>query len=495
VAKDFRRIAANRLHWYSGLDADCTLRVYQHQRASFERDFVATWRDVMGPAMWALGCMERWGAIASEENVRRYDARLEQEAAAHRAVTVARGLRPDFNPRSPDQMKDLVFGQLALKSKGRPKKTATGNLSLDAETLQGLITDRWGVPFHQATGLPEMDPALLAEKRAADAGLDAIMAVLYLKDALNQRSKYGVDYLKHVGFDGRVHTHYKIARTLRTISEAPNLQNLTSPVGGDLPPEQDPGVQARAVYVPPPGWSILSFDYGQVELRVAAWLAGDEVMAEALEGDFHTATARGIFGRQEVSKGERRIGKEVNFGVAFGQTDFGLSLKLGVSRDTAQGYIDGLLRTYKKFAAWRLARIAEVYRDGQVRSKIGPFLVRRRLPMAGESGESKALDRARKHCENVAINSPIQSTANQICLTSMYRVCRWIKDNPKVPAELNLNVHDALVMYVRRDAVEHVARKVVGIMRGHDLGFVKLKVDVEVGEADYGHLEKLELAA
>ncbi len=495
MAKDFRKIPVNRLHWYAGLDADCTLRVHLEQRNSFERDYVGVWRSVMGPATWALGCMERWGAIASEENVRRYDARLAAQVDEHRAALVRHAPTfATFNPRSPDQLKDLVFGQLGLKSKGRPKKTATGNLSLDAETLQGLVTDRWAVPFNQSTGLPEMDPELLSQKRAGDAGLDTILHVIEMKDSMNQRSKYGVEYLKHVGHDGRVHTTYKIARTLRTISKDPNLQNLKSPDGG-LPPEQDPGVWARSIYVPPFGWEILSLDYGQVELRVAAWLAGDEVMARALAGDFHTATAQGIFGKQEVSKGERRIGKEVNFGIAFGQTEYGLALKLGITKDRAAEYIDGLLRTYKKFAAWRKSRIVEVYRDGQVRSQMGPYLVRRRLPLAGETGETPSVEKMRKHAENQAVNTPIQSTANQICLVSMYRVCRWLKDHPEVPAELNLNVHDALVMYVRKDWTERVARKVRSIMLGHDLGIVQLKVDVERGEADYGHLEKYEVAA
>jgi DNA polymerase-1 len=492
VSKDFRKIPINRLHLYAGLDADCTLRIALDQRAKFHQDFQKTWRSVMGPANWALGCMERWGAIVSEEKVSAYDKRLEVQAEELRGVLAKRGLKEDFNPRSPDQLKDLVFGQLALKSKGRAKKTATGKLSLDAETLQGLVTDRWAVPFSLSTGLPDMDPEALAQKRQGDDGLDVILAVIELKDAMNQRSKYGVGYLKHVGYDGRVHTTFKMARTLRLTSNSPNLQNLTSPDDG-LPPDLDPGVQARGIYVPPPGWVIISLDYSQAELRWAAALSGDLEMARAFAStvDFHTATAQRIFSiadPKDVTKGQRRISKNVNFGVVFNQGAKTLALQLGCTEDRAQSYIDALMMAYPTLNAYLKGKVIEAVRDGQVTSKWGDWYIRRRLPEIGEVAEGRHVDRMRHHAESVAKNSSIQATANLMCLLSMYRVVRWLKDHPEVPAELNLNVHDALVMYVRKDWWRRVAEKVRAIMLDHQTGVVKMKVDVDVGEDDYGHL-------
>jgi DNA polymerase I len=495
MAKDFRKIAPNRLHWYCGLDVDVDLRIALDQRARFHQDFQRTWRSVMGPANWALGCMERWGAIVSEEKVRAYDRELELKAEELRAVLAKRGVREDFNPRSTDQLGDLVFGQLKLKPKGRPKRTETGKMSLAAEVLQGLITDRWGVPFSLSTGLPDMDREVLAQKRQTDDGLDVILAVIELKDAMNQRSKYGVGYLKHVGYDGRVHTTFKMARTLRLISKDPNLQNLTSP-DDDLPPEQDPGVRARGIYVPPPDYVILSLDYSQAELRWAAALSGDLVMAKAFEDkfDFHTVTAQKIFSvadGADVTKGQRRIAKNTNFGIVFNQGAKSLAQKLGSTEERAQSYIDALMSVYPTLNSYLKGKVIEAVKDGQVTSRWGDWYLRRRVPDIGEVAEGRHVDRMRHHAESVAKNTPIQATANLMCLLSMYRVVRWLKDHPEVPAELNLNVHDALVMYVRKDWRRRVAEKVRALMLDHQTGVVKMKVDVDVGEEDYGHMESV----
>lgn len=810
MAKDFRKIPPNRLRWYAGLDADVTLRVREEQRATFHPDFVRTWRSVMGPADWALGCMERWGALVSEANVRAYDAELEERAEDLRGRLAARGIREDFNPRSGDQLGDLIFGQLGLKQKGRAKKTATGKQSLAAEVIQGMVTDRWGVPFSLSTGLPDMDAEALAQKRAADDGLDVVLSVIELKDALNQRSKYGLGYLKHIGHDGRVHTTFKVARTLRLRSKDPNLQNLTSP-DDELPPDQDPGVRARGIFVPPPEWVIISADYSQAELRWGAELSGDEVMAAAFEQavDFHTVTAQKIFSVadvKDVSKGQRRIakncfhpdtevltrkgwkriwdlaegeevvqaipeagprarlewvvpyainrlpeppggarrlvhlynegldlrltpehrtlgftlggnpkvytpeefakaarswlnagmmtepsappkvdqrllrlavaaqadgyvaagrirwgftkarkiarmerllgtagtrqvngitsfylsqeeaapilalldapgksfpwwwldlgsedraavleearywdghrgprsraysysntdfqsvdvlqalaaitstktrcvlheprGKEVlpqkrltvreighahtrgdnlevtsipytgpvaclgvdstfvlvrdrgvtaimgqtNFGVVFNQGAKSLAQKLGCTEDRAQSYIDALMRAYPALDRYLRGKVSEAVRDGQVTSRWGDWYLRRRVPEIGEIGEGRHVDRMKHHAESVAKNTPIQATSNLMCLQAMYWVVRWLKDNPKIQAELNLNVHDALVLYAHRSCWREVAAKVRSIMLALRTKVVRMKVDLEMSESDYGHMESV----
>lgn len=499
MSKDFRKIPTNRLHWYAGLDADCTLRLAQHQMAAIPPEFLRTWRDVHGPATWMLGCMERWGALLSEPNVREYDGFLERRIEAERALLGKYKLQ-DFNPKSNKQMADLVFGQLDLKyPKGvRPIKTDGGALSTSAEAVQTLIQARWKITFDQATGRPKVNPAELAAQRAGDDALDVIMSVLDLKDAREQRSKFGLGYLKHVGYDGRVHTTYGLARTLRLTSKNPQLQNLTSPWDSpDIPKQEDPGWWARRTYVPPEGWEVLSFDFGQIELRVAAELSGDDAMKAGFTSgvDFHTATAVKQFGKlaDQIIKAERRIAKIINFRIPYGTTAVGLALELGCTTERAEEYLRDYDVAYVKFAAWRRAQIAMARTRGETYTLFNDWAVRRRIPEAGEIGEGRAVEKMIRHAEAVAQNTPVQAVANLICLLAMVNICRWLHDHPKVRAELNMNVHDAAVMYVHRDDVAQVIPEVHGLMTSTVKLSIPLTVDVERSAVSYGDLEKVKL--
>jgi DNA polymerase I-like protein with 3'-5' exonuclease and polymerase domains len=815
--KDFRKIPLNRLHWYAGLDVDCTLRLAQHQMAGIPPEFLRTWRDVHGPATWMLGCMERWGALLSEPNVREYDGFLGRRIDAERAL-LGRYKLQDFNPKSNKQMADLVFGQLGLKyPKGvRPILTKGKAPSTSAEAVQTLIGARWGIAFDQATGRPKIPPAEMAARRAGDEGLDVIMSVLDLKDAREARSKFGLDYLKHVGYDGRVHTTYGLARSgrltciavgtlvevvrdvskqpkgvpieevragdlvycfdedlklqlrpvrwagktgvrkvvrlhwrgsgrhhdghvdltpdhrvrmvggawrradalvpgdrlmalsrgvtgggyarlwptgqpeikrehrfvwaqlhpgeeipehvhhedenplnnlpvnlvgmtakahaskhgraapawlkrrrveilakyrrenpermasfrglaheatrlsltetqvlraleangwsmykasratgvdygtlkgyaskhglpLRVIrrlakpqtwsalkranhpkqyavgsnhevvrvevlegevdvydigvegvhnfvageicvhnSKSPQLQNLTSPWDSpDIAKHDDPGWWARRTYVPPEGWEVVSFDFGQVELRMAAELSGDDAMKAGFTSgvDFHTATAIKQFGKpaDQIIKAERRIAKIINFRIPYGTTALGLSLELGCTVERAEEYLKDYNVAYPKFASWRRAQVAMARTQGESRCLFNGWVVRRRIPEAGEIGEGRAVEKMIRHAEAVAQNNPVQATANLVCLLAMVNICRWLHDHQKVQAELNMNVHDAAVLYVRRDFLDQVIPAVHGIMASTVRLSIPLVVDVEKSALSYGDLEKVKL--
>lgn len=474
MPKDFRRIPANRLRWYNAMDVVTSLDVADHQRAVIG-PFASTWRNLWQPAIHALGTVERWGAILSERNVVAYDDALTKGIDERRSVLVkTHALPADFKPSGND-LPELLFIKKGLSP---THKTATGKPSTAEEALVAL-GERY----------PAEQP-LLAD-------------ILAFKELANARSRSGKNLLKHVGYDGRVHTKYGITRSYRLNSKEPNLQNIKSQESDDV---DDPGKLAKGCWVAPPGHVVVALDYGQNELRVAAMLSGDRKMAAALNGsDFHRVTASGIFGAAEdkVLKWQRRVGKETNFGIVFGQTDKGLMAKLNglpaadrsnrtFSQAECQGYINGLLKTYPDLARWLKERVRHGDATGLSPATWGPWHHARQVPDMGYSEEDRSNRGRRHHAANVCQNGPIQTIANCFGLDALTRCVQWIEDEG-VPAQLCLTVHDSLVFYAREDAWRDVAAGAKRIMLDYGTGIVNLKVDVEMGPEDYGHMSVVEV--
>jgi DNA polymerase I len=484
VAKDFSRIPPNKLHWYNGCDVSATLRLYHQQRGRMG-PFLGTFRDLIQPAFWALGHVERWGALPSERNLRLYDQHLQTRIQKARDdLSRFPQVPADLNPKSPKQMQALLFGTLGMKAVRKTKAKAP---SADADSLEELHAL---YPQHG----------------------DLIQGIKDLSSATNMRSMYGVEYLKHVGFDGRVHTTYRIVRTQRLASKQPNLQNLKSPDDGD---EEDDGKWARSVYVCPDGYVIVSLDYGQLELRVPAILSGDDVMIDAfLAGkDFHRVSAAGVFKKPEedVTKLERRIGKVLNFKNLFGGGAYALAKDLTfqatvqarkdgkpipppVTEKAAQGYIDGWWRTFPKLSAWAEEQMARGKAQGESWARYMNWCMRRQATEIGIVGDSPAANRVRKHWEHVLLNNPIQTIANCFALEALYRCVADILDND-LPAQLAMTIHDALVFYLREDCWQDLARRFRHHMTNFDTGRLPLKVDCEMSRSDFGHMDKVDLDA
>jgi DNA polymerase-1 len=376
----------------------------------------------------------------------------------------------DLNTKSPKQMVDLLFGTLKLPVL---VKTESKQPSASGDVIAQLV---------------KMKPEVRC-----------LPHILSLQQARAQRDMYGIGQLKHIGYDGRVHTKYKIVRSGRLSSSEPNLQNLKAPDDDDA--VEDAGKWARGCYVPPEDHDILILDYSQNELRVACALSGDDDMAAAFAAgvDFHTATAQQIFRGQVITKLMRRVAKAVNFAIVFGGNEYTVADQLGIEPAKAKEYVLAQEAAFPKLAAWRREIVRQAHQTGMswaIWDREG-WTHRRyltNLALAGGERQSKAIQKLVRHEEAVAQNNPVQNIANCFGLAALARTVAWLLDSG-APAELNLTVHDSLVLYTRRDVTLEVAHEVQRIMTGFDLGIVSLKVDAEVGERDMGHTRKLSLAA
>jgi DNA polymerase-1 len=269
---------------------------------------------------------------------------------------------------------------------------------------------------------------------------------------------------------GRIHTSYNqmVTATGRLSSSNPNLQNI--PVRTEL------GRRIRQAFVPEPGWRFLACDYSQIELRVLAHMAGEEVLIEAFQRDedIHTRTAAEVFhvGPADVTPEMRRVAKATNFGVIYGISAFGLAQGLKIPQQEAQRYIDDYFARHPKVRAY----IDRTLEEGRQRGYVGTLLGRRRyLPELTSPNHN-----TRGMAERMAMNAPIQGSAADLIKLAMIRVCHAMVAAGH-RSRMLLQVHDELLFEVPPEEREHMRELARETMESVMALVVPLKVEIKEG--------------
>ena len=395
-------------------------------------------REVELPLIPVLARMEATGVALDREALellhREFSAeitRLEREIYAD--------VGHEFNLGSPKQLEQVLFFELNLP-KGR--KTKTG-YSTDASVLEELR------PAH-----PMIDKLL--EWR------------VYTK----LRSTYVEALPTLIAGDGRLHTtfHQAVAATGRLSSSDPNLQNI--PIRTEL------GRRIRRAFVAgQPELVLLTADYSQIELRILAHVSGDEHLKDAFarNADIHRETAARVLGKppEDITHGERSMAKMVNFGLAYGMSDFGLATRANISRQDAQTFINSYFTAYSGISYYMMAIKDQARDQGFVETLLGR---KRQIPELRASNPA-----LRGAGERMAINMPIQGTAADIQKIAMIHVDAAVRE-AGLRARLLLSVHDELLFETPRDEVDALAAIVREQMEGALPLDVPLVVDVKVGD-------------
>ena len=344
----------------------------------------------------------------------------------------------EFNIGSPKQVGE-VLSDLNIDI-GR--KTSTGRISTSKAVLEELA---------QQFELPR----LIIEYRELD----------------KLKSVY-TDALPHqIATDGRIHCQLNqtVAATGRLSSSDPNLQNI--PIRSEM------GRRIRRAFVAEQGNKIVSADYSQLELRLLAHITQDPVMLEAFQNgeDIHARTARLVFGARTDAelKEARRFAKIVNFAIAYAIEPWGLSQRVGISRQEAKKVIEDYYNTYKGVRRYMEEVPVRAREHGYVRSIYG-----RIRPLAGIADRNANI---RKAAEREAINMPIQGTASDIVKIAMLHVDEEFKRNG-LEARLLMQVHDELLVEVPEKEVEKVTEILKHEMETAVVLDVPLIADVGVGE-------------
>ncbi|MBK5277383.1 MAG: DNA polymerase I, partial [Bacteroidia bacterium] len=381
-------------------------------------------RDVEMPLVYVLAAMEYEGVALDEEALKwMSDALRKDSEKVQKEIYEIAGA--EFNIGSPKQLGEILFDKMKLLDKA--KKTKTGQYATGEEVLAKLAGEH-----------------------------DIAKKILDYREYEKLRSTY-VDALpKMVSKDDhRIHTDYRqaVAATGRLSSNNPNLQNI--------PIRTEKGRQIRGAFVPrDKNYLFMSADYSQIELRIAASFAKDATMIEAFRTgrDIHTTTAAKVFKVEltDVTADMRRKAKEVNFGILYGSTAFGLAQNLNISRTEAAEIIESY---FKEFAAIK-RYMDDTINLAREKEYVETILGRRRYLRDINSRNIST----RGFAERNAINAPIQGSAADIIKIAMISIQRWL-EREKLKTKMIMQVHDELVFDLHVDEQEIVKPKVRELMK------------------------------
>ena len=437
----FAEISLEKAVPYSCEDADITLMAYHVLMPLIDNaGLMELYNNVELPLVPVLMNMEMTGVCVDKQKLMDLSKSFEHQLEQLESMIYSMA-GEEFNIRSSQQLGRILFEKLKLPVQKKTKKK-TG-YSTDVNVLTALADK------HE---LPEIILRHRTLAKLKSTYTDALLDLVHPET-------------------GRIHTSYNqtVTATGRLSSSDPNLQNI--------PIRTDEGMEIRKAFVPRKDWTLVSADYSQIELRILAHYAADDILIEAFKNDedIHTRTATEVFQvfPSFVTSELRRQAKVINFGIVYGMSPYGLSKELGISRKMAKIYIDNYFDRYKGVKRF----VDQTVSDARKTQKTSTLLGRIRL-LPDINSSNKAV---REFAERTAINTPVQGTAADLIKLAMIRVDAAFRERGLNSAML-LSVHDEIVFEVPSEELASVKVLVKEIMEGIWNLKVPLKVNLALGD-------------
>jgi DNA polymerase-1 len=394
---------------YAVEDTDITFRLFNvfSKQLNQNEKLKKLFHEIEMPLVHVLGVMEMNGVTIDRDYFNELSQKNSEELLkVEEDIYTIAGIK--FNINSTKELSQLLFEKLGLDP---VKKTKTG-FSTDISVLEALKTKH------------------------------AIIPRLISYRTLSKLKNTYIDVLPTLVFSksGRIHTSYNqtVAATGRLSSTDPNLQNI--------PVKDEFGKHIRNGFIAPDGYYVLSADYSQIELRLAAHISGDENMKKAfVDGiDIHTLTASNVYNvsTDNVTSVMRRQAKIINFSTIYGVSPYGLSRQSDVSMADAKDFIDKYFETYPGFKDYINSTIEFCRTNGYVETLMGR---RRYLPEINSKTSFR-----REGAERIAINTPIQGSSADLIKIAMINIQNFIEQN-KLQSKLIMQVHDELVFEIHNE--------------------------------------------
>jgi DNA polymerase-1 len=437
----FDEVSIDQAAPYAAEDADVTLRLHRTLWPMLQSTgrLADIYEHIEQPLIPVLKRMEEHGVLVDAGLLGELSAEFAGKMATVEAKAHQVAGHP-FNLSSPKQLQQILFEELNLPV---IRKTPKGQPSTAEDVLAELAPDY---------PLPQL--------------------ILDFRSLSKLKSTYTDKLPKQIfAVTGRIHTsyHQAVAATGRLSSSDPNLQNI--------PIRSEEGRRIRQAFTAPDDFVLLAADYSQIELRIMAHISGDEGLLAAFadDRDIHQATAAEVFDvpLDEVPPDLRRSAKAINFGLIYGMSAFGLARQLGISRGQAQDYVNLYFARYPGVKAYMDSTRIQAQENGYVETVFGRRLY---LPEINARQAPR-----RQYAERSAINAPMQGTAADIIKKAMITVDAWLQKE-KIDARLIMQVHDELVLEVRKKDIDEVKTRVVELMNSAATLRAPLKVDVGVGK-------------
>jgi DNA polymerase-1 len=424
---------------YAAEDADVTLRLWHWLKPRLSAEKVTrVYERVDRPLIPVLVRMEQEGIKVDRDELARMSKEFAEGIAGFESEIHALAGQT-FTVGSPKQLGEILFGKMGLKG-GRKGKS--GDYSTDVTVLEKLASE----------------------------GVEIAGKVLEWRQLSKLKSTYTDSLQEQVNpKTGRVHTSYSItgAQTGRLSSNDPNLQNI--PIRTEI------GRRIREAFVAEPGNVLLSADYSQIELRLAAHMANVPALKEAFAKgeDIHALTAMELFG--EVNRDTRGRAKTINFSLLYGISRWGLAGRLGISADEAQSMIDRYFERFPGINQYISQTLQRARETGHTETLFGRKTHFTRITSSNQT--------ERAGSERAAINAPIQGTSADIIKRAMARMLPALEDAGLPQVKMLLQVHDELVFELPEGDVAAASPVIERVMAEAAEPLVKLDVPlgVEIG--------------
>ncbi|MCB4767490.1 DNA polymerase I [Ancylobacter sp. Lp-2] len=438
-AVTFDKVAIEKAVEYAAEDADVTLRLWEVLKARLVAERKSTvYETLERPLVTVLANMERRGILIDRQMLSRLSGDFAQGMARLEAE-ISGMAGESFNPGSPKQLGDILFGKMQIPG-GR--KTPTGAWSTGADVLEEL----------------------------AEQGHELPRRILDWRQLQKLKSTYADALPTYVNpHSGRVHTSFALAATTtgRLSSSEPNLQNI--------PVRSEEGRKIRKAFVAAPGHKLVSADYSQIELRLLAEIADTPSLRQAFQDglDIHAMTASEMFGVPIAGMPSevRRRAKAINFGIIYGISAFGLANQLSIPREEAGAYIKRYFERFPGIRAYMDETRNFAREHGYVETLFG-----RRCHYPDISAKNPSI---RAFNERAAINARLQGSAADIIRRAMARMDAALAA-AKLEARMLLQVHDELIFEVPDAEIEATIPVITRVMEEAPMPAVSLNVPLKV---------------
>jgi len=427
---------------YAAEDALITLKLFNFLHKRLINEGISyIYEKIDRPLIEVLSSMENIGIKIDQKILQKLSLEFKNtsEAIEKEIYNIT---KKDFNIGSPKQLGEILYIDMGIKG---GKKTKTGTYSTDSSILEDLA--------HKGHSIARLvlDWRELTKLRST-----------YTEALLNQREQN----------TNRVHTSYASATTLtgRLSSNDPNLQNI--------PIRTENGKKIRHAFVSENNKKLVSFDYSQIELRLAAEISQDENLIQAFVAgeDIHDSTAKKIFNLSDkkISDDHRRKAKAINFGIIYGISPYGLAKQLSISNTEGKQYIEEYFLRFPKIKDYMDNQINFAKANNYVKTIFG-----RKCNIKGINDKNFSV---RGFAERQSINAPIQGTAADIIKIAMIEIHKKILAK-KINATMLLQVHDELIFEVNENYITESSIIIKKIMENAHLQYKNFTVPLTV---DYG---------
>ena len=440
--KSFNEININEASIYAAEDADITFRLWKILRPRLMSEKISSvYETIERPLTKVIMDMEKNGVCIDEKILKDLSIKFENDIKKIEKECFEI-VGNEFNLGSPKQIGEILFDKLKIKG---GKKTPSGAWSTDAETLNFLASSG------------NILPRLLLEWR----GLSKLKSTYTdaLPNFINKNTK-------------RIHTSYSMSSTStgRLSSSDPNLQNI--------PIKNEEGKMIRSAFIAEEGYSLISADYSQIELRIIAHISDDNNLKNAFKNDIdiHSLTASEVFGVpiEDMSQDIRRKAKAINFGIIYGISPFGLSNQLDISRSEASDYIRSYFEKFPSIRDYMETTKEFAKNNGFVKTLFGRKCI---IDDSGNRGPG-----GKAFMERAAINAPIQGTAADIIKRAMIKIPKNLKKE-NLETKMIMQVHDELIFETKDSEIEKTMSIVIKEMSEAHKPVVDLSVDLKVEAA------------